>query len=490
MIYLYIGRHSIKALHVSKSLLGQFSVQQSQKSFSVQLLKAGKLAHSDIVASAVKEVLSHFTGSALKEKHITLILPQEAFYYFRSEVPTDMTSSAVVSFMKEKAKSVFPAHLDNVYYDFVSGENESKRIVSLYGIEEATMQAYKESLQLLDVSIVGFLPDTLAYYTLFEKTLRRGKVEHILYGLYSLTEISAYLYDSFGLLEKEAFTSKLQDGKGVEAPLKKISSQYEDKHMKINRLILSGALSETVRQDTFTKEVGIWTNPLKRILPHFYADYLKMLVTADNQPFPLLDFDVCFGALIFGTENKNFTLLKNKFNPSLAAMNVPLYSRKSFALPGLRIPKEILFFVLSFVGSFALFTLLTRSQIGFNMKFPQLQMAKPTAVPTTAPQPTATPTPEIKKEEIKVKILNGSGTPGKASEVRTVMRDGGFTDIVTGNADEFNFEVTEIAVKKGKEYLYLSIKESLVDYVTGVKETTLDEAETADVVVTVGKDFK
>lgn len=490
MIYLYIGRHSIKALHVNKSLLGQFSVQQSQKSFSVQLLKAGKVAHNDIVASAVKEVLSHFTGSAAKEKQVTLLLPQEAFYYFRSEVPTDMSSAAVISFMKEKARSVFPAHLDNVYYDFVSGENESKRIVSLFGIEEATMQGYQDALQLLDVRVVAYVPDTLAYYKLFEKTLRRGKIEHILYGLYNPNEISSYLYDSFGLLEKDAFTTKLNEGKGVEAPLKKISTQYEEKHMKINRLILSGSLSESVRQDTFTKEVGIWTNPLKRILPHFYADYLKMLVTADNQPFPLLDFDVCFGALIFATENKSFTLLKNKFNPSLAAMNVPLAPKRNLALPGIRLPKEIVFFILSFVGSFALFTLLTRSPMGFNMKFPQLQMAQPTVTPTAVPVPTATPTPEIKKEELKIKILNGSGTPGKASEVRTAMRDAGFADIVTGNADEFNFDITEIAVKKGNEYLYPTIKESLADYVTGIKETVLDEKETADVVVTVGKDFK
>jgi hypothetical protein len=490
MVYLYIGRHVIKALHVNKSLLGQFSVQQAQKSFSVQLLKAGRVAHNDIVASATKEVLSHFTGQAAKEKQITLILPQEAFHYFRSEVPTDMSSSAVVSFMKEKAKSVFPAHLDTIYYDFVSGETESKRIVSLFGLEEATMQGYKDALQLLDLNIVGYIPDTLAYYKLFEKTLRRGKIEHILYGLYSADEIHAYLYDSFGLLEKEPFAAKLQDGKGVEAPLKKIATQYEDKHMKINRLILSGTLSESVRQDTFTKDVGIWTNPLKRILPHFYGDYLKMLVTTDNQPFPLLEFDVCFGAMIFGSENRGFTLLKNKFNPSLAAMSAPIGVTKRFSVPGVKIPKEIIFFALSFIGSFVLFTLLTRSPIGFNMRFPQLQMAKPTPTPTRIPLPTATPTPEVKKEELKVKILNGSGTPGKASDVKAVVKKAGFMDIVTGNADEFNFEKTEVAVKKGKEYLYPIVKESLTDYVTEVKLGVLDDKETADVVITVGKDFK
>ncbi len=490
MLYIYIGQHVIKALHVNKSLLGQYSVQQAEKKFSVQLLKAGKVAHTDIVASAIKEVVSHLTAGAAKEKQIYLILPQEAFFFFRSEVPSDMAASAVSSFIKEKARSVLPAHLDNVYYDFVGAENETKRIVSLYAIEESTVQGYKDTLQLVDMQLVSILPDTLSYYKLFEKTLRKGKIEHILYGSFEEDSISAYLFDSFGLLEKECFSAKLEQGKGVEIPLKKISGEYEEKHQKINRLILSGTLSDTVRQDTFTKEVGIWTNPLKRILPHFYAEYLKMLVPIDNNPFPILQFDVCFGALIFSMENKGFSLLKNSFSPSLAAMGQSA-PKKGFSMPNLHISKEVVLFVVSFAGSFLLFTLLTQSPAGFNMRLPSFMAnAKPTPVPTSPPIPTAIPTPILKKDMLKVKILNGSGTPGKAGEVKTVMKDKGYQDIVTGNADTFDFKLTEIAVKKGSEHLGSLVKIELADYAKDAKVTVLDDKEQADVVVTVGTDFK
>ncbi|MFH0773088.1 MAG: LytR C-terminal domain-containing protein [bacterium] len=490
MIYIYIGQHVIKALHVSKSLLGQYSVQQFEKKFSVQLLKAGKVAHTDIVASAMKEVVSHLTGGAAKEKQIYLILPQEAFYFSRSEVPSDMATGAIASFMKEKARSVLPAHLDNVYYDFVGAENETKRIVSLYAIEESTVQGYKDTLQLVDLQLVSLLPDTLSYYKLFEKTLRKGKIEHILYGSYEEDFISAYLFDSFGLLEKESFSAKLTQGKGVEEPLKKIGAEYEEKHQKINRLILSGTLSDSVRQDTFTKDVGIWTNPLKRILPHFYADYLKMLVPIDSNPFPILQFDVCFGALIFSIENRGFSLLKNTFSPSLAVMGQSI-PKKNFAFPAFRISKEVLLFIASFAGSFLIFTLLTQSPAGFNMRLPSfMAKIKPTVTPTTAPNPTPTPTPEIKKDVIKVKILNGSGTPGKAGEVKTVMKEKGYQDIVTGNADTFDFATTEIAVKKGSEHLGTLVKTELADYAKNAKITVLGEKEEADIVVTVGKDFK
>ena len=493
MLYIYIGQHVIKALHVNKSLLGQYSVQQSEKKFSVQLLKAGKVAHTDIVASAIKEVVSHLTAGAAKEKQISLILPQEAFYFFRSEVPIDMAPSAVTSFMKEKARSVLPAHLDNVYFDFVGAENETKRIVSLYAIEESTVQGYKDTLQLVDMQLVALLPDTLSYYKLFEKTLRKGKIEHILYGSYEEDFISAYLFDSFGLLEKESFSAKLEQGKGVEVPLKKIGAEYEEKHQKINRLILSGTLSDSVRQDTFTKDVGIWTNPLKRILPHFYADYLKMLVPIDTNPFPILQFDVCFGALIFAIENKGFSLLKNTFSPSLAAMNLSVQN-KNFTMPTLpafRFSKEIFLFIISFGGSFLIFTLLTQSPAGFNMRLPNfMAKAKPTAAPTAAPTPTLIPTPEVKKDAIKVKILNGSGVSGKAGVVKTVMKEKGYQDIVTDNAETFDYTITEIAVKKGNEHLGTLIKSELADYAKDVKVTVLGDKEQADVVVTVGTDFK
>lgn len=494
MLYIYIGHHAIKVLHVSKSLLGQYSVQEAEKKFSVQLLKAGKVAHTDIVASAIKEVISHLVGGALKEKQVSLILPQEAFFFTRSEVPSDMAASAVISFMKEKAKSVLPAHLDNVYYDFVSAENESKRIVSLFAIEESTVVGYKETLQLVDLQLVSLLPDTLTYYKLFEKTLRKGKIEHILYGSYEEDMVSAYLFDSFGLLEKESFSAKLTGGKGVEEPFKKIRTEYEDKHQKINRLILSGSLSDSVRQDTFTKDIGIWTNPLKRILPHFYSEYLKMLVTLDNKPFPILQFDACFGALIFSIENKGFTLLKNTFSPSRAVMSESGAKQSPFGMvrkPPFRISKEILLFIASFAGSFLIFTFLTQSPVGFNMRLPQfVAKAKPTPMPTVAPSPTPSPTPEIKKDTLKVKILNGSGTPGKAGEVKTVMKELEYNDIVTDNAETFDYEVTEVAVKKGSEHLGTLVKSELLEYVKEVKITTLDEKENADIVVTVGKDFK
>lgn len=70
------------------------------------------------------------------------------------------------------------------------------------------------------------------------------------------------------------------------------------------------------------------------------------------------------------------------------------------------------------------------------------------------------------------------------------MKELKYNDIVTDNAETFDYEITEVAVKKGNDHLGALVKSELLEYVKEVKITTLDEKENADIVVTVGKDFK
>ena len=112
-----------------------------------------------------------------------------------------------------------------------------------------------------------------------------------------------------------------------------------------------------------------------------------------------------------------------------------------------------------------------------------------TVSPTITP-PTPTPTPNFKKEEVKIKILNGSGVKGKATEIKGILKDKGYSDLVTDNADNFDYKITEIQVKKDKAQLGNIIKNDLKDYVTLPKITVLDDKETADGVIIFGADFK
>ena len=263
------------------------------------------------------------------------------------------------------------------------------------------------------------------------------------------------------------------------------AQELEKKGIKLNRLILSGEESESIRQDTFTKNVGVWTNPLKRIMPHFYADYLKMFTTQTNKTIPYLQFDACIGAFILATENKDFSLFKRKVKD----FNYKTYKAKGgFDFPW----KIVLLFLLAFGLTIGAIYGISRANFDLASAGSMLSFAKPTATPTPSPEPspTPTPTPELNKEELRIKVLNGSGISGKASDVKNALNEAGYQEILTGNADAFDYEQTEIQVKESSMDYYDALKEDLSDYVTLGKPETLDEDDAADVIIIVGTDFK
>lgn len=81
-----------------------------------------------------------------------------------------------------------------------------------------------------------------------------------------------------------------------------------------------------------------------------------------------------------------------------------------------------------------------------------------TITPTDAvqftPEPTREPTPTeapiaVAKEELKIRVLNGSGTSGVAGKVATLLKEAGYTDVSTGNADEYDYE--DVTIRYVKE---------------------------------------
>ena len=72
----------------------------------------------DIVASAVKEALTTAKPAPVKDSDVYLVLPQESFLFARYEIPTDIQQSAIVPFVKDKARADFPFDVETSYFDF------------------------------------------------------------------------------------------------------------------------------------------------------------------------------------------------------------------------------------------------------------------------------------------------------------------------------------------------------------------------------------
>lgn len=474
MIYLFIENKTIKLLNLKKTLLGQEEISYFKKNYETQLLDKGKPVNTDLLASAIKEVI---TTTVKNDNQITLILPQEAFLYFRTEVPLDIAPTALNSFIADKARSILPLLPEEIIGDSFIKENNGQKIVTFFGLSKELLEDYQQTFTLIDLKISSILPDTLTYFKLFEKTLRNEKKENIFYVRLQEKSITGYLFDNFGLVDNKKFFLEIDEKNNIEKILKEKNEQLIQEKKKLNRIIISGSESDKIRQDTFTKAVGVWTNPLKKIVPTFYESYLKSIVVETNKPFPILIFDTCFGAFIFNQEEK-FSLIKK----SLKSKN-----NKSLNMPKLSLPgKEIFLFISSFTLSFIAFLVISNIK---SIKLPVFRKkTNPIITPTIIP--TLTPTPSFKKEELKIQILNGSGVPGKASELKEILTKKGYREIITGNANNYDYKITEFQVKKSKSQATSIIKEDLKDYLTAFKEKVLDEKEIPDVIITFGSDFK
>lgn len=479
MLYLFVDNNQIKLLSLKKSILGQYEVNSFSKNYQSEILSNGKIVNIDFVASATKEAIQACLKEDNKDKDTLIILPQESFNYLRIEIPKDIANSAVESFVKDKARSSLPVNLDECLFYFFTEGGDQEKIVHFFAIEQDALDKFKEAFKLIDLKLVHIIPETVAYFTLFKKTLRKEKKENILYVCYEKDRLTGFLYDSYGLSEKEKWLVKLDEKTNVAEQLKIKATDYEQKGKKLNRIILAGEGSQDVRQDTFTKEVGVWTNPLKRIIPEFYGEYLKILLAQNNKPFTFLSFEVCVGAFIFSKDNKQISLKKNAKGvrdrlPQLPKFNLPT--------------KELMIFLVSFVLSFVFFLAITR--LKSNLSFLTAK-TEPTVTPVMI-KPTSLPLPSsaINKIELKIKVLNGSGTKGKASEVKDLLKEKGYQEILTGNADNFDYEKTELQIKKSKKQEAEILKNDLRESVSSFKESILAEDQSADIVIIIGSDFK
>ena len=492
MLYIYLGAQYIKILHLKKSLLGQYETAFTQKKLEVNLLQDGKAANPDVIASGIKEILQTLPSAPVKEKEVTLILPQDSFHFFRSELPVEVTQSVLTSFIQEKAKSEVNVDTVTTPYDYLIQESEGKKQILFYSLNSEIADSFTKPFDLLEMKVVSIIPESLTYFKLFDKTLRQNKKENIWYISYEQEGVEGYLYDSYGLLENEHWRYSFTKKDKVEEVLQKQAAKYTAQNSKLNRLILSGSQADTVRQDMFTKNVGVWTNPLKRIISHFYVDYLKMLGTEDVKTLPITEYDMLIGAFIFSLENKNFNLMKAGGNGGKTSLLPSLPS----SLPVRKMPvKGIAFFLISFVLTFAILFGLSQMKWGNGISMPSLSLfSKPTPTPTNTPTPlppTPTPTPAIVRAEVKIKVLNGSGIAGKAGDVKDFLKEKGYEEILTANADDFDYTTTVIKVKEDAEPgMEEFVAKDLSERVEKPKFDTLEKDEAADVVIIVGTDFK
>ena len=115
--------------------------------------------------------------------------------------------------------------------------------------------------------------------------------------------------------------------------------------------------------------------------------------------------------------------------------------------------------------------------------------ATPTPVATSTPVSSPTPvTTDLKRSDVKLQVLNGSGVSGLAGKVKTYLEGLGYKDVATGNADSSDYAQTELQVKDSKKsFSDLVSKDLSKDYTVSSSIKTLNSSNKYDIIITLGK---
>jgi len=111
-----------------------------------------------------------------------------------------------------------------------------------------------------------------------------------------------------------------------------------------------------------------------------------------------------------------------------------------------------------------------------------------TSTPGAQASPTSESKTDIKRSEVKIQVLNGSGTSGLAGKAKTYLEGLGYKDVAVGNASSSDFAETEIQIKDGIKGFLDTITTDLSKNYTVAKETkVLTSSSKFDIVITLGK---
>lgn len=107
---------------------------------------------------------------------------------------------------------------------------------------------------------------------------------------------------------------------------------------------------------------------------------------------------------------------------------------------------------------------------------------------TSTPEASPSPTPaSVDKTKAKVRVLNGSGTTGKAATVKAFLETLGWKVSSIGNADNSDFTQTEVRVKdKFSTYSDAMVSDLSSKYSATANSKALEASDSADIEVTIG----
>ncbi len=426
-----------------------------------------------IEANYTPDTLSIFLDqnkNFFKSKNIRILLGDELAYVVSLSIPkADCHNREKV---RINLKKYIPEVIDKITWDYKIIPNlvfdemsETKVVVQVIAANAVLLDSIIKSIKLINLQIDAIEPVSVAIARVLQNESYPLAVLHI-----DKSVTRCLVYQGLVMVSQVVGTEKLGEG------LPQIFN-FVQKHFGLNpkTLILSGNLTGIdPAKLTFNQLIVLQRDidPIKSLASK--ADLI-------GQDESVLNLDLIH--LKSDLQSLPSSTISTIVNQSDTPVVRPMISRS-------KMPMFITFisFLLGFMGAIVL------GVISLNIDLKHLNSrfftkpAMPTPTQDTQASATPTPMPLLDRQELKIKVLNGSGIPGVASEVADYLKELGYTQIETGNAQSFEFQKISISIKDSqKDYFNLLSNDLKKEYsIHEESGESLPENDQNDAVVIVG----
>ena len=546
MIYLHVSFNSVEAVETKKGLFNNSEkiIAASRKIISDKIPVKNLFADKSQYVTAVKDLLKTAYPSEIKDRNVSLVIPDDRVIIKRFTLSgnPDVTKEVI-----DRAKE-FLSHDITQYENFykeIKSDTKNEVVFTAVGLSEILAIAkplIKSGLKLNFLSSTAF-----SVFALLVPIIKKN--EKIIY-LDINQMLKLVVLDEFGPIytvekktesknivsEIKSLVKKTQDLTTIKADrlilageksLEMSVSDIQDENLavlKMSSLLEEVLKSQKTELDTggvpimyFDKVLGLINLSKMADVPNFaldlknikdedgVSDTISDSVSIPEEKQEVADEEISAEKpLESAGEDKIVPPQKVKMEVEVetGAEKIPASQTPSSELglgqniieyrkTGLsalfenRLVLVGLFAAISFiiVGSYLM---IAQSQ-QFSLPF----ISSPTPTLTVTPIPSITPTPTVdpnlKRDEIKLQVLNGTDKAGFAKSTSEVLEKLGYGNIAVGNADRDDYQKTVIRIKdEAKKYQSLITGDLSADFDTSTVESLPQDSQ-YDLVIILGQ---
>ncbi|MFC1790712.1 LytR C-terminal domain-containing protein [Patescibacteria group bacterium] len=436
---LYLAEKKLRVVKVGFKKNQPVVEKEVQKDFSTETL-----------AKVLEEIKKELKTSSWR-----VLLPENKVYLQLLEFPVGMALTR--DLVLEKAQEAVPEKLEEGYFDWkqVGADKEAIKIQVL-ATAKKDLVILQEAAQKAKIKLEAFESPAFA---LARQTAAEKEPQLI---IYQNLAVAAFQGQVFGVMLLDKSTQS-------EEELEKFQSFIKDKwgiELKTSALeVLDPVFGLALKEDLGGKDEQV----LNLTPPKLAINFKKKKEMASTLP---VEEDA--------TQEDGVSEISSGSETEPIEEEKPKVYKKLLIIAG-----AVLVVCGLVVGGVILYRNLRKEEVVEPEPVPVAAEVTPT--PTMMPEPT--PAPELDREDLTVQVLNGSGTPGLAGVAKDFLEGLGYPEVETGNADSYDYEQTEIAIKDSKAAYLALLQEDLEDdYFLSTDSAVLAEEDNFDAVVTIGKE--